>query len=309
MGLGACVNPKPTRSKAIAQITGHEADEISGLVVLPIDPALAAVFGRWIPRRREEKRRVAVQARYGTRLGDDGKTLLPDEAELATMGLMKQWRGEGWSLKRIADELTTRKIPTKSGLTRWDNTTVHVILRRERGREVVSPPVGDDVPAKEDPGWLFPNTSGRPWSQSGSPGDAPRFGIAAAGAALNIEHLTFDSLRRFHQARAKASLGLGWEPIPPPTPAGAPAVELLPDGSCRVRGVLKVARLSGKRRRVIQALLDASEAGLTGDALRVATGLGGSVKILRALKTSDTDWDAVIHFPGRGSSCYRIAIG
>ena len=53
---------------------------------------------------------------------------LPGEAD--AVGLMKELKAGGMSLRGIAEELTSRGIPTKEGRPRWDHSTVKRILSR-----------------------------------------------------------------------------------------------------------------------------------------------------------------------------------
>jgi site-specific DNA recombinase len=58
--------------------------------------------------------------------------------DLATAELIRQLRGDGRSLRQIAEELNARGIPSKRGVTRrssgrWSKSTVHEILGRSDG--------------------------------------------------------------------------------------------------------------------------------------------------------------------------------
>jgi hypothetical protein len=45
----------------------------------------------------------------------DGEvTLVPNDTEQAVIAKIRAWRAIGWTLKRIADELTNRNVPTKT---------------------------------------------------------------------------------------------------------------------------------------------------------------------------------------------------
>lgn len=69
--------------------------------------------------------------RYGYDLADDGKMLVPNAGEQAAITLMKSLREDGYSLRRIASELTSRQIPTKEGGKVWIHTAVGRILQRQ----------------------------------------------------------------------------------------------------------------------------------------------------------------------------------
>lgn len=68
---------------------------------------------------------------YGYDLDADGATLLPNAAEKAVIADILAKRTEGWTLKQIADDLTARAIPTKTGKSeRWTHQAVARIVRR-----------------------------------------------------------------------------------------------------------------------------------------------------------------------------------
>jgi DNA invertase Pin-like site-specific DNA recombinase len=70
---------------------------------------------------------------YGSDLAEDGTTLLPNEAEQAVIGEIRTMRAARWTLERIAEALTTRGIPTKTGKSEnWTHQAVARILKRER---------------------------------------------------------------------------------------------------------------------------------------------------------------------------------
>jgi DNA invertase Pin-like site-specific DNA recombinase len=76
-------------------------------------------------RRRGER---IGQVPYGMRLGPDGMTLEADHAEMQVLLQVRSWHREGWSLGRIAAELTLREVPTKRGGPRWSRSTVAGLL-------------------------------------------------------------------------------------------------------------------------------------------------------------------------------------
>jgi DNA invertase Pin-like site-specific DNA recombinase len=57
----------------------------------------------------------------------EGDALKQNPGELKTVAQMRQWRAAGWSLGRIAQELTRRQIPTKKG-GYWYPGTVKYLL-------------------------------------------------------------------------------------------------------------------------------------------------------------------------------------
>ncbi len=69
----------------------------------------------------------------------------------------------------------------------------------------------------------------------------------------------------------------------------------------------KKRRLTRARYDLVLALVEAGENGLTGDELVKASGHGDSVKTMKRLADSDTDWEAVLVFPVTNySGGYRI---
>ena len=50
--------------------------------------------------------------------------------EQETVKLIKLYQADGKSLRAIAEKLTLNHVSTKSGLDRWDHSTVRKILAR-----------------------------------------------------------------------------------------------------------------------------------------------------------------------------------
>ena len=71
------------------------------------------------------------QTPYGCDLAEDGKTLVENPRELEVLADVRRLKAEGWSLRRIAAELTARRIPTKNGRAAWSHATVADILKRD----------------------------------------------------------------------------------------------------------------------------------------------------------------------------------
>ena len=64
-------------------------------------------------------------------LAADGTTLKPNELELAIIGEIRAMRAAGKTLQAIADSLTERGVPTKTGKSdRWSHSAIARILRR-----------------------------------------------------------------------------------------------------------------------------------------------------------------------------------
>ncbi len=68
---------------------------------------------------------------YGFDLADDGAALLPNDAEQSVVANILAKRAEGWTLEQIADELSARAVPTKTGKSeRWTHQAIARILKR-----------------------------------------------------------------------------------------------------------------------------------------------------------------------------------
>jgi len=66
----------------------------------------------------------------------EGDNLTENKAELKAVQLIKKWRAKGWTLQRIATELTGRRINTKQG-GKWHPGTVRYILQNNLYAEAV----------------------------------------------------------------------------------------------------------------------------------------------------------------------------
>lgn len=67
---------------------------------------------------------------FQEQLTKDGKVLVQDKKEQEVLLLIKQWRSLGWSLRKIADELTSKNVATKQG-GKWFASTVNYILKND----------------------------------------------------------------------------------------------------------------------------------------------------------------------------------
>jgi site-specific DNA recombinase len=79
--------------------------------------------------KRTRSERVG-QVPFGHDLAPDGRTLVPNDRELGALASIRRLEAEGWSLRRIAAELTRLEVPTKNGRTNWSHSTVADILKR-----------------------------------------------------------------------------------------------------------------------------------------------------------------------------------
>ncbi len=120
-----------------------------GRACLAIIAALAQLEREQIAERVQEV--LQEKIRRGERAGaipygfeldpadPTGKRLLPQPDEQSVIKLQKTLRAEGLSYKRIADELTRRRIRTKSGKSTWIHTAVRRILKRPDGYRACDP--------------------------------------------------------------------------------------------------------------------------------------------------------------------------
>ena len=70
---------------------------------------------------------------YGCDLADDGVMLVANETEQGVIRDIQVMRADGYALERIADVLTERGVPTKTGKSyRWSHQAVGRIVRRTK---------------------------------------------------------------------------------------------------------------------------------------------------------------------------------
>ena len=109
---------------------GPEAQLMRGIV------DVFAQYERAIIRART-KAALAAKSRKGERTGevpfgfqlaDDGVHLEPNPIEQDTLRLVAELRGDGMSIRAIADELNARAVPARGA--RWHATTVARVLDR-----------------------------------------------------------------------------------------------------------------------------------------------------------------------------------
>ncbi len=79
--------------------------------------------------KRSRSERVSGQIPYGFTLDVDGKRLNPNQTEAAVLADVRAMHAAGRPLRAIADELTRRGIPTRSGKP-WSHATVQTIVKR-----------------------------------------------------------------------------------------------------------------------------------------------------------------------------------
>ena len=79
--------------------------------------------------KRSRAERVSGRHPVRLDLAPDGRTLVPNPAELVALVEVRRWRSEGRSLRRIAADLQALGVPTKSGRP-WSHSTVQALLDR-----------------------------------------------------------------------------------------------------------------------------------------------------------------------------------
>ena len=144
---GDCLNTVEKWDKAgvalhVVDLGGNAIDTTSAagrfmLVVL----AGAAEMERNLTRERTRSAMAIKRANgqrvgavpYGSDVADDGVTLVPNEAEQAVIQDIRAMRSRGMTLERIAEALTERGVPTKTGKSnRWTHQAIARIISRER---------------------------------------------------------------------------------------------------------------------------------------------------------------------------------
>jgi DNA invertase Pin-like site-specific DNA recombinase len=115
---------------------GTDSDEPSAILMRRIVDAFGE-YERLLIKARTKAALRAKRARgertgqvpYGHHLAADGRTLEPDAAEAAAIGLVHELRAARMSLRAIARELDRRGILTKSGRP-WRHTTIRDLLEQ-----------------------------------------------------------------------------------------------------------------------------------------------------------------------------------
>ena len=70
------------------------------------------------------------QIPFGSKVGDDGDTLVPSLHEQQVINRVQFWRSEGRTLRAIAEGLMDDLIPNKAVRIRWNTTQVHRLLKK-----------------------------------------------------------------------------------------------------------------------------------------------------------------------------------
>jgi integrase len=202
--------------------------------------------------------------------------------------------------------------------------------------------IADWLPRIRGSRWVFPGTKlVGPWV-GGRPGGKPLDQLNGAAQKAGVGHVTFEALRALWKRHAgRILLGEEYTALQPPerTPDGPrprrpgpspsrsraagqrlpwgpdsrsvsenPPPDLVTLTDREVPPIVlgrKKKRLTRPGYRVVKALLEAGPDGLSKpQLLRIC---GDALGVLRRLSKSDSDWKAVIHFPGKdGIRHYRI---
>lgn len=81
-----------------------------------------------LAHKRSQGERVGTIP-LGHDLADDGRTLIPNASEQATIGLIRELAAAGLGPRPIASELNRRGIPSKSGGRWWHSAVARVLAR------------------------------------------------------------------------------------------------------------------------------------------------------------------------------------
>ena len=124
----------------IVDLGGNAIDTTSAAVrFMLVVLAGAAEMERNLTRERTRSAMAVKRANgqrigaipYGFDLADDGSTLVPNESEQAVIRDIQAMRARGMKLQQIADAVTERGVPTKTGKSnRWTHQAVARILKR-----------------------------------------------------------------------------------------------------------------------------------------------------------------------------------
>ncbi len=79
--------------------------------------------------KRSKNERIG-KVPYGFDLSSDGITLVENPEEQKVIGLIESLRKDGYSLRSIAKELSSRSVQTKSGADKWTHSSVQRIVTR-----------------------------------------------------------------------------------------------------------------------------------------------------------------------------------
>lgn len=84
-----------------------------------------------LAHKRSKGQRVSRKIPYGWQLLADGQTVVESPEEQEVLKIIAELRDAGVSMRRIAEELTGRGVPTREGSPRWSHSTVQRVLDRK----------------------------------------------------------------------------------------------------------------------------------------------------------------------------------
>jgi hypothetical protein len=132
--------------------------------------------------------------------------------------------------------------------------------------------------------------------------------LKAAGQAIGLKRVTFESLRSYYMLH-------GTRFMPSLMPPAQPATERIgdpcgPSPADRTRAALEVelGKLTPKRSKVVRFLINKGESGATGAVIISATGVPGFRQMLVTLAETSSYWNLRIRFPPDGRTNYVINI-
>ena len=89
------------------------------------------LFKSWGPVKAGRRHKGGISP-YGFDVdkthGQHGGTLIENEEEQKVIKTIKKWRDDGWSIAKIMRELDEKKIPTKTGTSKWHYTSVYRLV-------------------------------------------------------------------------------------------------------------------------------------------------------------------------------------
>jgi DNA invertase Pin-like site-specific DNA recombinase len=103
--------------KMLAVLAEFERDQLSERVTMAMD------------HKRRKGERLASRIPYGYTLAADGKSLVSDPTEQATLSTIKDLRDAGATIRDIVAHLNGKNILTKGG-KQWTPSSVHFLLER-----------------------------------------------------------------------------------------------------------------------------------------------------------------------------------
>ena len=137
-GTPACWPVDPIVGSAGSVADSIDTRTAAGRLVLNVLLSVA----QWERETIAERTRDALQhkirtgqrcgrIRFGYDLASDGATLVANEQQQQALGMVRELKAAGLSLREIAAELTRRGVATKEGKAAWTHTAVNRILQSQ----------------------------------------------------------------------------------------------------------------------------------------------------------------------------------